>query len=229
MHKHPIIGMVLFPNATQLDLTAPYEVFARIPDVEIHVISNSLEPVLTDRGLKILPDTTYDSCPPLDVLFIPGGPGQIQAEHDEVLKQLIREYAKKLTCIISSVCTGSLLLGAAGILQGKKATTHWTCMDILPILGVEAVDMPVVEDGNIITGAGVTNGIDMALHLTQRLIGKEATQRIARSIEYPHSSQYTDKVTLKRLSQEMLDVNPYRATRLEAAYKVAARLGIKAA
>ena len=229
MQKHLSIGMALFPNATQLDLTAPYEVFARIPHVEVYVISNNLEPVLTDRGLKILPNTTYDSCPPLDVLFIPGGPGQIEAEHDEVLMPFIRGYGEKSTCIISSICTGSLLLGAAGILQGKKATTHWTCMDVLPILGAEAVNMPVVEDGNIITGAGVTNGIEMALHLAQRLIGEEATQRIARSIEYPHASQHADQLTLKRLSHEMLDTNPYRATRLEAAYKVAARLGIKVA
>jgi cyclohexyl-isocyanide hydratase len=228
MQKHPVIGVVLFPDATQLDLTAPYEVFARIPGAEVHVISNTLDPVRTDRGLKIVPDTTYRTCPPIDVLFIPGGPGQLMAQEDEELMRFVREYAEKRSGIISSVCTGSLLLGAAGVLRRKKATTHWTCMDILSILGAEPVDKPVVEDGNVITGAGVANGLDLALHLAEKLAGKEATQRIARFIEYPHASKHTDQASLTKLSQEMLASNPHRKARLEASRLAAVRLGINA-
>jgi len=224
--RKTIIGMVLYPNTTQLDLTAPYEVFSRIPDVEMHVVSNTIASVKTDRGLTIVPDTTYDTCPSLDVLFIPGGPGQIKAQDDKALMDFIGKYGNKKDCLISSVCTGALLLGAAGLLRGKKATTHWTCLDVLPYMGAVAVDTPVVEDGNVITGAGVTNGIDLALRIAENLCGKDATQRIARFIEYPHASAHPDRVALERLSKEMLAQNPYRQARIEAAERTAKQLGI---
>lgn len=216
-----VIGMVLFPNATQLDLTGPFEIFARIPGARVSVISSTLEPVRTDRGLIIVPDTTYETCPSLDVLFIPGGPGQLQAQHDDTLMKFIHHYAATSKGIMASVCTGSLVLGAAGVLQGKKATTHWTCMDILPILGAEPVDEPVVEDGNVITGAGVTNGLDLALYLAEKIAGKNTAERIARFIEYPHASHHPDKAHLTKLSQDILMSNPYREARFEAAYKAA--------
>ena len=151
------------PDATQLDLTAPYEVFARIPGAVTHVIGTALAPVRTDRGLQILPDTTYDACPPLDVLFVPGGPGQIDAEADEKLTGFIMQHAARENTIVSSVCTGALLLGALGLLRGKKATTHWACIDLLPFYGAMPVEAPVVDEGRIVTGAGVSNGIDLAL------------------------------------------------------------------
>ena len=226
MTKKNLIGLVLYPGTTPLDLVGPYEIFSRIPNAEAHVISATLDPVPSERGLRIVPDSTYDTCPLLDVLFIPGGPGQINAQDDHSLMHFISQYADKKDCIISSVCTGALILGAAGFLRGKKATTHWSCMDILPLMGAIPVDMPVVEDGNIITGAGVTNGIDLALCLSERLFGKEATRRIARHIEYPHASLHTDKTAIEQLSKTMLPENPQRKIRLEAAKQTAKRLGV---
>jgi len=224
-----VIGLILFPDATQLDLTAPYEVFARIPNSEIYIVSDTLDPVRTERGLQIVPNTTYDTCPTLNVLFVPGGPGQIAAQHNKKLMKFIAEYADTPDVFITSVCTGALLLGAAGLLQNKKATTHWSCMDILPYMGAIPVNTPVVEDGKIITGAGVTNGIDLALYVAEKLGSKEVAERIARQVEYPHISQHANKAHTEQLSYELLAANPYRKARLEAARETAKQLGVSIA
>jgi len=149
------IGFLLFPNLTQLDLTGPYEVFTRISQSQVHLIWKTLEPVVSDRGLAMLPSATFATCPKLDVICVPGGPGQIDLMEDEETLNFLRQKTKE-TALVTSVCTGSLVLGAAGLLQGYKATTHWGSLEQLALLGAEPVAERVVRDGNRITGAGVT-------------------------------------------------------------------------
>ncbi|MFZ4832350.1 DJ-1/PfpI family protein [Rouxiella sp. Mn2063] len=177
------IGFLLFPNLTQLDLTGPYEVFTRVPQSQVHLIWKTMEPVVSDRGLAMLPNATFTTCPKLDIICIPGGPGQIELMEDEETLNFLRMKAKE-TALVTSVCTGSLVLGAAGLLQGYKATTHWGSLEQLTLLGAEPVAERVVRDGNRITGAGVTSGIDFALNVVTDIYGEEAAKSIQLHMEY---------------------------------------------
>jgi len=177
------IGMLLFPSLTQLDLTGPYEVFARAPDTKVHLIWKNLDPVVSDRGMAIQPTTTFDTCPELNVICIPGGPGQINLMDDEDVLSFIRTQSKQAK-LVTSVCTGSLVLGAAGLLEGYKATSHWASLDQLALLGAEPVNKRVVRDRNLITGAGVTSGIDFALYIVSEIHGSEIAQQIQLQMEY---------------------------------------------
>lgn len=177
------IGLLLFPGLTQLDLTGPYEVFSRIPGSKVYLIWKTLMPVASDRGMTILPTVTFASCPPLDIICIPGGPGQIQLMEDSETLSFIQRVSEQAR-FITSVCTGSLILGAAGLLQGYRATTHWAVLDQLALLGAEPVNERVVWDGNRVTGAGVTSGIDFALSIVAKVYGKEIAQQIQLQIEY---------------------------------------------
>ena len=177
------IGLLLFPAVTQLDLTGPYEVFRRIPGAAVHLLWKSLVPVRSDGGLTILPTVALADCPPLDVICVPGGPGQVDLMADREILDFLRTAAR--TCrYITSVCTGSLVLGAAGLLDGYRATCHWTSLEQLRLLGAEPVAERVVIDRNRITGAGVTSGIDFALTLTAELAGPDLAERIQLSMEY---------------------------------------------
>ncbi|WP_034912381.1 DJ-1/PfpI family protein [Erwinia sp. 9145] len=177
------IGMLLFPGLTQLDLTGPYEVFARAPEARVHLIGKTRQPVISDRGMGILPTHTFDDCPVLDVICIPGGPGQITLMDDDETLSFIRHHSENAK-LVTSVCTGSLVLGAAGLLQGYKATTHWASLDQLALLGAEPVNQRVVRDRNRITGAGVTSGIDFALSVIADLYGADTAQHIQLQMEY---------------------------------------------
>lgn len=177
------IGFLLFPGVTQLDLTGPYEVFVRAPSAQVHLIWKQIEPVISDRGLAILPTVTLDDCPALDVICVPGGPGQIDLMADDVVLRFLRHKANEVK-LVTSVCTGSLVLGAAGLLQGYKATTHWGSLDQLALLGAQPVDARVVHDGNRISGAGVTSGIDFALTVVAGLYGEAVAQEIQLQLEY---------------------------------------------
>lgn len=128
MNRPLQIGLLLFPDVTQLDLTGPWEVFARTPCVECHLIWKDLQPVRSDRGLSILPTTSFADCPPLDVICVPGGPGQIALMSDDVTLNFLRQQADQAKWV-TSVCTGSLVLGAAGLLKGYRATSHWSSID----------------------------------------------------------------------------------------------------
>ena len=175
--------MVLFPGLTQLDLTGAYEVLARMPDTRVHLVARTLQPVRSEWGLTIVPDAAFADAPPLDVLCVPGGWGVNARLDDEELLDFLRargDHARYIT----SVCSGSLLLGAAGLLRGYRATTHWLSLDLLPLLGAESVRQRVVRDRNRITGAGVTAGIDFGLALAAELFGPAAAQRIQLAIEY---------------------------------------------
>jgi cyclohexyl-isocyanide hydratase len=150
------IGMLIFPRLTQLDMTGPYEVLARLPDTKVELVARTMEPVTTDRGMQIVPTVTYETCPPLDVVMVPGGPGQQDLMEDEEALAFLRKQAAGAQ-FITSVCTGSLVLAAADLLKGKRATCHWAAIDNLALMGAIPVRERVVVDGNVVTGAGVVS------------------------------------------------------------------------
>jgi len=177
------IGLLLFPKLTQLDLTGPYEVLVRAPDSQVHLIWKTRDPVVSDRGMAILPTATFADCPPLDLICVPGGPGQIDLMEDAETLAFLRKVAPGCRWV-TSVCTGSLVLGAAGLLKGYRATSHWASVDQLSLLGAEPVEERVVIDRNRITGGGVTSGIDFALTLVAEAFGQDVAQAIQLQIEY---------------------------------------------
>ncbi|OUL20809.1 thiamine biosynthesis protein ThiJ [Nostoc sp. 106C] len=182
-HPSISIGIVLFPNVTQLDFTGPYEVFTKLPNTHLHLLAETLEPIRSDRGLTFLPDTTFAQSPPLDVLFVPGGPGIDAKLEDREFLDFLKTQGEKAR-YVTSVCTGSLLLAAAGLLQGYRATTHWLSLDLLELFGVKVVEQRVVIDRDRITGGGVTSGIDFGLVIAAELFGEAIAQSIQLGIEY---------------------------------------------
>ena len=178
------IGLLLFPNLTQLDLTGPYEVFTKFPDTEVHLLWKTLDPVTAGGGMRLLPTTVFADSPQLDLICVPGGAGMNALLNDEETLDFVRRQASEAR-YVTSVCTGSLVLGAAGLLQGKRATTHWMSLPMLAAFGCEPVAERVVVDGKIlITGGGVTAGIDFALTVAGEWFGAEAARRIQLGIEY---------------------------------------------
>jgi len=177
------IGLLLFPNLTQLDLTGPYEVFTRFPDTDVHLLWKTLDPVTAGGGMRLLPTATFAESPRLDLLCVPGGAGMNALLSDEETLEFVRRQASGAR-YVTSVCTGSLVLGAAGLLHGKRATTHWMSLPMLAAFDCEPVAERVVVDGNIVTGGGVTAGIDFALTVAGELLGAEAAQQIQLGIEY---------------------------------------------
>jgi cyclohexyl-isocyanide hydratase len=175
--------MLLFPRLTQLDLTGPHEVFSQMPDTRVHLVAQSLEKVVSAYGLPFMPDTSFDDCPPLDVLFVPGGPGIAEAIESRHTLDFLRQRASAAK-FVTSVCTGALVLGAAGLLNGYRATTHWLSLDLLPVVGAVPVSERVVVDRNRITGAGVTAGIDFGLVVAAHLFGEDVARSIQLVMEY---------------------------------------------
>ncbi len=177
------IGLLTFPGVQQLDLTAPYEVFVGVPDATVHLVAASLAPIRSATGLILAPTTTFADCPALDVLCVPGGVGVNALMQDGDALAFVRrqaEYARYVT----SVCTGALVLGAAGLLQGVRATTHWAAHDLLSAFGAIPVRERVVRDGRFVTGGGVTAGLDFALTLAAELVGRERAEAIQLGHEY---------------------------------------------
>ncbi len=183
------IGYLLFPNLTQLDLTGPYEVLKNLAGAKQHLIWKQAGPVRSDSGLSILADTTFDTCPPLDVICIPGGPGQIDIMDDDETLQFVRRTGAKCR-YVTSVCTGSLILGAAGLLTGYRATSHWTAVDLLAHYGAIPVRERVVIDRNRVTGGGVTSGIDFGLAFIAEVAGEHAAQYAQLGLEYDPKPPY---------------------------------------
>jgi cyclohexyl-isocyanide hydratase len=221
-----LIGMLIFPRLTQLDMTGPYEVLARLPDTKVELVARTLDPVTTDRGMQIVPTVTYDSCPPLDVVMVPGGPGQQDLMEDDAALSFLRKQAATAQ-YVTSVCTGSLVLGAAGLLKGKRATCHWAALEHLKPLGAIPVSEKVVIDGNIVTGAGVTSGIDFALTLAAILESEEVAREIQLQIEYDPDPPF-DSGSPKTAARETLDTVKSRLAKLnEERRAVATRVGKK--
>jgi cyclohexyl-isocyanide hydratase len=177
------VGLLLFPRLTQLDLTGPFEVFSKMPGAAVHLLWKTLEPVAAETGMRILPDTTLANCPALDVLCVPGGPGVSAMMQDADVLAFLRAQASRVR-FLTSVCTGAMVLGAAGLLRGKRATTHWGSHDLLAAFGAIPTKGRVVRDGNVFTGGGVTAGIDFALTVVAELAGAAVAQGIQLQIEY---------------------------------------------
>ena len=177
------IGMLLFPRLTQLDLTGPYEVLSRLPDSNVLLLWKTREAVTSDSGMSIVPTQTFDECAQLDIVFVPGGPGQLALMEDEEILRFLQKQAKQAK-YVTSVCTGSLVLAAAGLLRGYRATCHWMSRDLLAELGAEVSPERYVIDRNRVTGGGVTAGIDFGLKLASLLRGEDEAKRIQLQLEY---------------------------------------------
>jgi cyclohexyl-isocyanide hydratase len=178
------IGFLIFPNVTQLDFTAPFEVFARMPNSEVLLISKDMNPVKSDRGLTFLPTHTIENCPQLDLICVPGGAGVNQVIEDNDSLNFLKQQAPKAQ-YITSVCTGSLALAVTGLLDGYKATTHWLSINLLQkFKHIEVIEERVVKDRNRFTGGGVTAGIDFALTVAAEIYGENIAKEIQLLIEY---------------------------------------------
>ncbi|WP_126228444.1 DJ-1/PfpI family protein [Burkholderia ambifaria] len=177
------IGLLVFPGVQQLDLTGPHDVLASLPDATVHLVWKSRDTVASSSGLALAPTCTFDDCPPLDVICVPGGIGINDLLLDAETIAFVQQRAATAR-YVTSVCTGALLLGVAGLLRGRRATTHWAFHELLEPLGAVPVRERVVRDGNLITGGGVTAGIDFALTIAAELAGDEEAQSIQLALEY---------------------------------------------
>ena len=177
------IGMLIYDDMTLLDFAGPADAFGRVRAAKVHVLAKSQGPVSTDTGGRVLPDMALRDAPELDLLFIGGGHGATALMEDAEVLEFLSSRAPRAR-YVTAVCTGSLVLGAAGLLRGYNATTHWTAMDVLPLLGARVVRERVVIDRNRITGAGVTAGIDFGLTVISEIWGKDLAQLIQLGSEY---------------------------------------------
>ena len=216
------IGMMLFEDMTQLDLTGPFEIFSRFPESQLYLISKSLNPVRSDRGLTILPNTTFENCPEeFDVLFVPGGPGISLLLEDTGYLNFVSFKGNKAR-YVTSVCTGSIVLAACGLLKGYRATTHWLSIDLLKRFGIETKNERVVIDRNRITGGGVTSGIDFAFVLAAMLFGEQRAKEIQLLIEYnpqpPFSGGHPDVAdhsTLTKVKEDRKEIQRKRLDQID--------------
>jgi cyclohexyl-isocyanide hydratase len=229
---HLQIGSLIFDRLDQIDLTGPFEVFSRIPNSTYRIYGKSTAPLRDLRGLRMMADATLAEAPQLDLVHIPGGFGQEAVMDDEEILGWVRRQAAGARCVFS-VCTGALICGAAGLLQGRRATTHWASMDLLPYFGATPVNARVVTDGNMVFTAGVTSGIDGALRVAADLRGDEVAQGIQLAIAYapkpPFDSgtpETAPPAVLARAKESMRQITEQRA---QTARRIAARLGLAAA
>ncbi|MBQ2262069.1 MAG: DJ-1/PfpI family protein [Loktanella sp.] len=177
------IGFLVFPSIQQLDLAGPYEVFASVPEASVSLIWKDTSPVESSSGIWFTPTTTFDTCPALDLICIPGGGGVNPLLTDETVLAFVRNAAR--TCrLVTSVCTGSLVLGAAGLLDGKRATSHWNAVDLLDHFGAIPTSGRTVRDGSIVTAGGVTSGIDFGLEIIADLFGRDTAEIVQLGLEY---------------------------------------------
>ena len=205
------IVFVLFDNVTQLDFTGPVQFLSRLPGAKVHVVSKDGAAVKTDCGFSILPRSGFGQCPQADVLCVPGGHGVRDAIADQVIVDFVRQQANGAD-YITSVCTGAFILGAAGLLQGKKATCHWAYTQLLPLFGAMHQPARVVHDGNVITAGGVTSGIDFALELIAAISGEDVARTIQLALEYDPappfgggSLAHSKEETVRRLRADVYD------------------------
>lgn len=226
---HLRIGSLLFEGVDQIDLTGPFEVLSRIPNSTYRIYARTMDPVRDIKGLRLTPDATLVEAPPLDVLHVPGGFGQEALMKDaEVLGWINRQAAG--ACRIFSVCTGALICGAAGLLKGRRATTHWASFHLLPFFGATPVDARVVVDGSFVFAAGVTAGIDGALRLAAELRGDDAARAIQLYMAYapepPFNSGTPETAPPEILQRTREATRAITAQREETARRVAVRLGV---
>jgi putative intracellular protease/amidase len=198
------IAMLLYPQFTALDLFGPHHILAMARGVQVHLVAASTAPVTSDLGVTVTPTATFDNCPQdLEVLFVPGGTqGTLAAMRDPATQAFVRSRGQGARWV-TSVCTGSLVLGAAGLLQGRRATSHWSALEILPLLGATPVAERVVRDGNRITGAGVTAGVDFALVLLSELAGEPSARMVQLMSEYDPAPPFDEGAPAKAAPERL--------------------------
>ncbi|MDZ7626861.1 MAG: DJ-1/PfpI family protein [Parvularculaceae bacterium] len=216
------IVFVLFPNVTQLDFTGPLQVLSRLPSAKIHIAASTMAPVATDATLTLNPTTTFADCPPADVLVIPGGFGVDDAMNDPALMSFVSRESARAT-YVTSVCTGAFILGAAGLLKGRRATTHWAYREDLALVGAIPVKARVVRDGNVFTGGGVTAGIDFALTLAAEIAGEAVARAIQLSLEYDPAPPFDAGAPEKATAETLAATKQRFAPRLDAFRQALAR------
>ena len=225
------IGALIFEAVDQLDVTGPFEVLSHLPDTVFRLYGKTTAPARDVRGLRLLPDARLDDAPRFDVLVVPGGFGQEAVLEDEETLAWVKRQAGDATHVLS-VCTGALILGAAGLLKGRRATTHWAVRHLLPFFGAVGVDERVVVDGKVTSTAGVTAGLDGALRLAAALRGEEAAQRIQLFMEYAPQPPFdcgTPKSATPALVEDVRrQTQAITAQREATARRIATKLGIEA-
>ena len=221
------IGILLFPKVTQLDATGPAQVLSRVPGATLHMIWKTRDPVPTDAGFSIVPTTTFADCPQLDVICVPGGGGQVDLMDDDETLDFLRKQAATAR-YVTSVCTGSLVLGAAGLLKGYRSACHWASRDLLKDFGAIPVAERVVRDRNRLSGGGVTAGIDFGLTLAAELAGEEIAKSIQLVLEYdpqpPFDCGSPEKAGAERVTRLKERISAMLESRQKANTTAAARL-----
>ena len=221
------IGLLVFPRVTQLDLTGPVQVFSSVPGTQVHLIWKRIEPVPSDSVLTLMPTMTFADCPQLDVICVPGGFGTDELVEDQEVLDFLRKQAAGAK-FVTSVCTGSLVLGAAGLLRGYRAATHWSAMEVLAMFGATPTRTRVCIDRNRITGGGVTAGIDFALMLVSMLTDRATAEAIQLRLEYnpapPFNSGSPETAPAEVLALMKERIAPVQERRIAAAKRAAARV-----
>lgn len=221
------IGFLVFPQITQLDFTGPLQVFTRVPGAKVHLVWKNLEVVPSDTVLAVIPTATFADCPQLDVICVPGGYGTDDLMIDDEVLKFLRKQAAGAK-YITSVCTGSTVLAAAGLLKGYRASTHWSALEALSLLGATPTRERVCVDRNRITGGGVTAGIDMALMLAEQLVDRPTAEGIQLGIEYnpapPFNAGSPETAPAEVLAAMKAKMAPSQARRIEVAKLAAERL-----
>lgn len=228
--RHLNLGIIIFPRMDQIDFTGPFEVLSRVPGAVLHVLWKEKAPIRDIKGLILTPEQTLAEAPPLDVLVVPGGPGQEALMEDEAVLSFVRDQAARARYVYS-VCTGALICGAAGLLKGVRSTTHWASFDLLKYFGAIPVDERVVLHGKHLSAAGVTAGIDGALKLAALLRGDRAAQEIQLGIEYapepPFHSGTPKTAPPEVLESSRAGMRALTKAREATAKRIAAKLGVE--
>lgn len=220
-------GLLVFPRITQLDMTGPLQVFSSLAGAEVHLLWKRIEAVPSDTVLSITPTTAFADCPQLDVICVPGGYGTDDLMGDEEVLDFLRRQAAGAR-FVTSVCTGSLVLAAAGLLEGRSAATHWSAIDVLPVFGVTVSRERVCIDGNRITGGGITAGIDLGLTVISELVDRRAAEAIQLRLEYnpapPFNAGSPDTAPPEVLALLQNRMQAAKQRRLALATEAAARI-----
>ena len=228
--QHIRVGAVIFPRLDQIDLTGPFAVLSRLPNASVRLLWKEAGLVRDHRGLGLAADATFADAGPIDLLVITGGPGQEDLMEDEAVLSFIAERAKSAKCVFS-VCTGALLCGAAGLLKGRRATTHWASFHLLKYFGAVPTDDRVVIDGTLVSAAGLTAGIDGALRVAALLRGTDAAKAIQLDIQYapepPFDCGLPEKAPAATVANLRAAYEPLLTRRLATAKRAAARLAVR--
>ncbi len=223
------IGALIFPRIDQCDFTGPFEILSRIPNSEFHVLWKDKTPVRDAKGLILTPEMTLAEAPPLDLLLIPGGVGQHDLMEDEAVLNFIRQQSVHAKYVLS-VCTGALTCGAAGLLKGRRATTHWASFHLLKYFGAVPVNERVVIDGKLVSAAGVTAGIDGSLRVVSLLCGDQVAQEIQLYMQYapepPFNCGTPETAPSEVLKIVQSQAQPMSEKRIITARRIAEKLGV---